>query len=152
MFKYLLKGQVMKRLFSYVACILFVHQASASELTLEQFRETLGNRHTFEYLTQKVLEHITKFEPELAKKSQEGLECFDYKTIFNLIKKTRNETLVATSLMFCSLLTTIEESGEPTNKGEQLFQEILQEAKMKGKDIYSFDTGKVSNNFFYYAL
>ena len=134
----------MKRLFSYVACVLFVHSVSASELTIEQFMENLTNKYTMKNQTEKLHEYTTKFEPELTEKiKQGGLRKDDDpdKILINVINNATNNDKVSPTirLMYCCILTTHGTTDESKRKGKQLFQEILQKAKIEGKDIYSFE-------------
>jgi len=41
--------------------------------------------------------------------------------------------------MYCCILAVHGATGESKRKGKQLFQEILQKAERKEKDIYSFE-------------
>ena len=139
----------MKRLFIYAVCILFVHQTYASKLTLEQFRETLKSKHSNEYLNQKLWEHRGKLLFELFTEQQVNIFRDDPVSLreieISLIDKACNDKAqipVVISLMMCYKWTKSDDESIK-KKGEQLFQDTLQEAETNGvEDIYSFDTAK----------
>ncbi len=143
----------MKRLFICVVCILFVHQTYTSKLTLEQFRENLESKYSNKYLNQKLSEHRGKLLFKLIAEQQVDIFTEDPVSLreieISLINKARNDRAqipVVISLMMCYKWTKSDDESIK-KKGALLFQDTLQEAETNGvKDIYSFDTAKVSGD------
>ncbi len=123
--------------------ILLVHQTFASELTPEQYGQNLDAQHPD--LVKLMTPHIERLAPDLFKQKPHDAKERAI-MVLGLIESTRNdkETPVAMPLLLCCGLIQDEEAAPLAKKqAKELFQEILQEARMNGvKDIYSFDNAK----------
>jgi len=129
----------MKRLFSCVAYILFVHSVSASELTPKQFACNLEAKQP--QAMGIITSHLQNLE--LNPTSDPGNPQERAKLLFEWITITRNHTTpIAVPLVLCATGTIANLDEQSKHKVIRLFQECLEEANEKGEDIYSLDIAK----------